>query len=328
MLRTTAGRGSRIVKQLLAFGRGEEGPRTEVQLRTVSEAMIKVIQETFPKSITLNHRFPEDLWPVLGDATQLDQVLLNLCVNARDAMRGGGCLTISAENIVLEEDCVLINPEARPGPYVVLQVSDTGTGIPPEIIDKIFDPFFTTREAGSGTGLGLSTVRGIVKGHQGFLRVDSRVGEGSQFKVYLPALAPQQSCKSLPPLVPLPRGNGELLLIVDDEEAVRRVAHRMLEQHGYRVMTASDGAEGLMVFSRQRREVRVVITDMIMPVVDGSALIRALRRLSPNLPIIAMSGLPAPEDRSSNGSMDADAFLHKPFSTEEIVRTVHRLVDG
>jgi PAS domain S-box-containing protein len=328
MLRTTAERGSKIVRQLLAFGRGEVGPRTEVQLRTVSEAMIKVIQETFPKSITLNHRFPEDLWPVRADATQLDQVLLNLCVNARDAMPNGGCLTISAENLELDEDSVLINPDARPGPYVVLQVSDTGTGIPREIIDKIFDPFFTTRETGSGTGLGLSTVLGIVRGHQGFIRVDSRLGEGSQFKVYLPALAPQQERRSLPPLVPLPKGQGELLLIVDDEEAVRRVAHRMLEQYGYRIMTASDGAEGLMIFSRQRREVRAVITDIIMPVVDGSALIRALRRLSPNLPIIAMSGLPAPDDRNSNGAIDADAFLHKPFSTEEIVRTVHRLVDG
>lgn len=327
MLKGTAERGASIVRQLLTFGRGVEGERSELQPRTLLKEMVRVIEETFPKSITLDHQFPEDLWRIHGDSTQIHQVLLNLCVNARDAMPRGGCLTIAAENLNLDEDATLTNPEAKPGPYVILEVRDTGTGIPPTVLDKIFDPFFTTKEPGKGTGLGLSTVLGIVKTHQGFLQVFSRVGEGTQFKVYLPALAPTIPDGVSITAPELPKGQGQLVLVVDDEDAIRRVAQRILENHGFKVVTAADGAEGLMVFSQQRREVRAVLTDMLMPVVDGSALMRALRRLSPNIPIVAMSGLANPTDDSTGITVEADAFLHKPFNAEQIVRTVHGVIE-
>ncbi len=328
MLKVSAERGSSIVRQLLTFGRGLEGERTELQPRILLKEMVKVIEETFPKSITLDHQFPEDLWSVHGDPTHIHQVLLNLCVNARDAMPRGGCLTIASENLVLDEDATLTNPEARPGPYVVLEVRDTGSGIPPAILEKIFDPFFTTKEPGKGTGLGLSTVLGIVRSHEGFVQVVSRVGEGTQFKVYVPALAPAHIALAPAVQVELPRGQGELVLVVDDEDAVRRVAQRILEHHGYQVVSASDGAEGLLVFSQRRREVRAVLTDMLMPIVDGGALVRALRRLSPNLPIVAMTGLANSAEDVSGLRVEADAFLHKPFDAEQIVRTLHQVLAG
>jgi PAS domain S-box-containing protein len=327
MIDQSARRGSDIIKQLLTFGRGVEGERIVLQPRSLLKEMVKVIRETFPKNLTLEQQFPDNLWTIQADPTQIHQVLLNLCVNARDAMPGGGKLTIAAENLVADAAYAAMNPEARPGPYVVLLIGDTGVGIPREIMHKIFDPFFTTKELGKGTGLGLSTVLGIVKSHGGFLQANSRLGEGTQFKVYLPALVEAEELQPGAPTEPLPRGHGELILVVDDEEAIRGVAQRVLEAHDYRAVTASDGVEALVTFSRSREPFQAVVTDMLMPVMDGAALIRALRHQSPGVRIIAMSGFVEQEAATAQSGLGAATFLSKPFSAERLVRTLHKILN-
>lgn len=327
MLETEARRGAGIIKQLLTYGRGVEGERVVLQLRPLLKELAKVIRETFPKNLTLEQQLPEDLWTVMADPTQIHQVLLNLCVNARDAMPQGGQLTIAAENVVVDAAYTAMNPEAKPGPYVVLRVGDTGTGMSAEIQQKIFEPFFTTKEFGKGTGLGLSTVLGIVKSHGGFLQVHSRVGEGTQFKVCLPASVDVQELPSKIAATDLPSGHGELVMIVDDEDAVRAVARHTLETNGYSVITASDGAEALLVFFRSRIPIKAVITDMFMPVMEGAALIRALKRHSPELKVVAMGGLADQEEVAIQAGLSRGLFLHKPFSAEQLVRMLHKALE-
>lgn len=219
-----------------------------------------------------------------------------------------------------------MNPEAKPGPYVVLRVGDTGTGIPADILQKIFDPFFTTKEFGKGTGLGLSTVLGIVKSHGGFLQVNSRAGEGTQFKVYLPASAGVQELPQEKAATVLPRGHGELVLLVDDEDAVRALGRHTLETNGYNVITAADGAEALLIFSRSRIPIKVVITDMLMPVMDGPALIRALKRHSPSLKVVATGGLSEQEEVAIQAGLPPGSFLHKPFNAEQLLCMLHKVL--
>ncbi len=326
LLKTSARRGADIVRQLLTFGRGLEGERVELQPRTLLKEMAEVIRETFPKSITLEQRFPETLWTLRADTTQIQQVLMNLCVNARDAMPRGGRLTLAAENLVLDDDYARLNPEAKAGPYVVLQVADTGTGISPEVIDKIFDPFFTTKDPGKGTGLGLATVLGIVKGHGGFVRVQSQPGQGTQFHAYLPATGSEVTGSSERVAPELPQGHGELVLLADDEESMRQIARRMLESCGYRVVTAADGAEGLATYRGQSKAIQVLVTDMVMPILDGAGLIRAARQIEPGLRVVAMSGLHSHEEEALGEALRADAFLSKPFSPDQLLVTVHKVL--
>ncbi len=326
MLDQSAQRGADLVQQLLTFGRGFDGRRVELQPRMLFHEIRRIIRETFPKNIVLETELPEDLWTVSADPTQLHQVLLNLCLNARDAMGGGGTLSLTAENVVFDEHYAAMNPEAEPGPHVILEVGDTGIGIPPENLEKIFDPFFTTKEPGVGTGLGLSTVHGIVKGHGGFIQVRSRVGEGAVFKVYLPAIPSPLEVQEIPASEDIPMGAGETILVVDDEEAVRETLRHMLENHGYRVILAPDGRQGLVCYTQQRQQVRVLVTDIMMPVMDGTDLIRALRRIDETLPVIAMSGLPEKEVAASEGGIRANAFIMKPFVSEQLLVVLHSML--
>lgn len=325
MIEQSTRRASDVVKQLLTFGRGVEGRRIKLQPLTLLKEMCKVIRETFPKNLNLRQQFPPNLWAIQADPTQIHQVLLNLCVNARDAMPRGGQLTIAAENLMVDAAFSAMNSEIVPGPYVVIEVNDTGVGIPQEIMHKIFDPFFTTKELGKGTGLGLSTALGIVNSHGGFVQVNSRVGEGTQFKVYLPASIEKSELDSETSINPLPQGRQELILVVDDEEAIRRVSQHALESNGYRVITAGDGAEALLALSRSREQIRAVVTDMLMPVMDGATLIRSLRRHSLDLRVIAMSGLVEQEEAAIQAGLGDGAFLIKPFNAEKLVRTVYRV---
>ena len=326
MLDQGARRGADIIRQLLAFGRGMDGQRADLQTRPLLKEMAKIIEETFPKTIKLEKRFAEDLWSVHVDATQIHQVLLNLCVNARDAMPRGGTLTLAAANVILEPEIAASNPASATGPFLLLEVADTGTGIPPEMLEKIFDPFFTTKAPGKGTGLGLSTVIGIVKNHGGFIKVASRLNEGSRFQIYLPALVNQGTAYLAQQTHPIPDGRGELILVVDDEESVRAIVSRALESHGYRVLVATNGAEGLMTFSQERGAIQAVVADMVMPVMDGGTLIRVLRSYSPGMPVIAMSGLPAQEQELANSGARADTFLHKPFRSQQLLEALHQLL--
>jgi two-component system, cell cycle sensor histidine kinase and response regulator CckA len=323
-LETSAQRGADIIKQVLTFARGMEGDRIALQPKYLLKEMAKIIQETFPKTITVKTEYTNDLWSVMGDATQLHQVLMNLCVNARDAMTGGGQLTLTAENVTLDESFANMIHDAKPGPYLVLCVADTGPGIAPVILDKIFDPFFTTKALGKGTGLGLATALGIVKSHGGFLQVKSEVGRGAQFRVYLPATFSQGTSYAPSEVTTVPRGSGQLILVVEDELSVREVTRRTLENNGYRVITAGDGTEALALFVQNAREVNAVLTDMVMPFMDGAATIRALRKINAKVPIIAASGMMSHRQEAEATGANVQAFLSKPFTAEQLLKCLNQ----
>ncbi|MEW6303052.1 MAG: PAS domain S-box protein [Verrucomicrobiota bacterium] len=325
-LESSAQRGAGMVRQILSFARGLEGERAELQLKHLIADQIKISKDTFPRSIKVVSRTAKDLWTVIGDSTQLYQVLMNLCVNARDAMPQGGTLTVEAENIVLDEHYARLHVEAKPGPYVVLTVKDSGTGMPKHIQDRVFDPFFTTKEPGKGTGLGLSTVLGITKSHGGFLNLYSEEGRGTTFRVYLPAVTGAEVQAATEPTAELPRGNGELVLVADDEANVREITQRTLEAHGYRVITANDGAEAVALYASDRANIKVVITDMAMPFMDGPTTIRALQKLQPKLPAIAVSGMADQARLIELADNPNVVFLQKPYNAEKLLTTLRQAI--
>jgi len=288
----------------------------------------KIAKETFPKNIEIKTDIPKDLWTIQGDVTQLHQVLMNMLVNARDAMTNGGVLSISAENFYVDENYAQVHMDAKVGPHVVITVSDTGTGIPPELKDRIFEPFFTTKEPEEGTGLGLSTAYGIVKGHGGFINVYSEIGKGTRFKVYLPATETNETKRiGEKQIDDILLGHGELILVVDDEPSVQEIARVTLETYGYRVMTASDGAEAIALYAQYLPDVKAVVLDMMMPIMDGPSCIRALRKVDPDARIIAVSGLKEHARFGEVASTDVHAFLSKPFTAEALLKTLHKVLD-
>lgn len=327
LLDSSARRGAGMVKQVLTFARGVEGERGILQPKHLVRELESITSETFPKSIAVSAQVPKDLWTVNGDSTQIHQVLLNLCVNARDAMPQGGRLTLRGENVVLDDNAGNLHPNARPGPYVKLSVSDTGAGIPPEVMDRIFDPFFTTKELGKGTGLGLSTVLGIVQSHGGFLLVESEVNAGSTFSVYLPAAESAEGQHGTN-MEDIPRANGECVLVIDDELTVREITKTTLETFGYRVLSASEGTEAVSVFGENAESIRIVVCDMMMPEMDGPATIRALKHLRPDIPVVAVTGL---IDEQMTGLAQRYAgivVLLKPYSTEKLLMTLHEVLSA
>jgi PAS domain S-box-containing protein len=318
-MESSALRGAAIVKQVLTFARGVEGERVPLQPRNLLWEMEKLAAETFPKSIRVEADAAADLWLVLGDATQLHQALLNLCLNARDAMPRGGVLTLQAANIVLSKEEADKMPGAQPGSFACLRVTDTGTGMPPEIEAKIFEPFFTTKGVGKGTGLGLSTALGIVRSHGGFIRVASRVGQGTTFELYLPATKAKQVAVRKDLATPWPHARGEGILLVDDEAAVREVARQALMEFGYQVITAGHGTEALRIFQERRQEIRLVLTDMMMPEMDGPTLIAALRVLDPAVKIVGITGMSDMAGMSALRALALSGILAKPFTIEQLL---------
>jgi PAS domain S-box-containing protein len=325
---SSAQRGAEIVKQILNFARGMEGELLAVSPKYLLQEMKRLLQETFPKSITIETEIGKDLWSLQGDPTQLHQVLLNLCLNAKDAMEKGGKLTLSAENLSLDEAYAGMHPSAQVGPYLLFTVADTGKGIPPEHLDRIFDPFFTTKERGQGTGLGLSTVHGIVKGHGGFLNVYSELGRGTKFRVYLPASPSAEMAKAKKERAPLPSGKGELILVVEDEASIREITQAALEACGYQVMAACDGSEAVALYAQHGKEIQAVITDMAMPIMDGAATIRALQKMNPEIKVIATTGMDADKVVSEMNREVVKAFLQKPFTAERLLRTLAEVLKG
>lgn len=319
----SAERGAGIVKQVLTFARGVEGERVLLQLKHLVSELAKVMAQTFPRNIDIQTNFPPDLWTVVGDATQLHQVLLNLCVNARDAMPQGGSIRISAENVDIDQHFASMNPGAQLGPHVVLRASDTGSGISPETMEKIFDPFFTTKEVGKGTGLGLATVIGIVKSHGGFLTVQSEVGVGTTFSVFLPA-SQEKSGDAAKEEEPIARGNGELVLVVDDEPPIREALVRTLTANNFRVFTAEDGSDALALYFQRRSEISLVITDISMGQMDGVQLVRSLRKVDPNVRVIVSSGHMQKENVVVLEGLGVKSFLDKPYTAEKLLRSVQR----
>ncbi|MBK1987071.1 PAS domain S-box protein [Sphaerospermopsis aphanizomenoides BCCUSP55] len=321
IVETNAKRGANLVKQVLSFARGIQGNRTVIQVKYLMAELQQIVEQTFPKTITVKAEIQQNLSPVYGDITQLEQVLINLCLNARDAMPNGGDLTIIADNICIDETFTKIHLDAQVGSYIVIKVIDTGTGISSSILDRIFEPFFTTKEFGKGTGLGLSTVIGIIKGHSGFITVSSSLGKGTEFHVYLPAVSTE--IKESLPEIENPIGNGEWILLVDDEVSIQQITKTTLENHNYTVITASDGVKAIELYSHNQDQIRTAIIDMMMPNIDGITTIQKLRNINPNLTIIAMSGLITSEHLSMQQKLNHITFLPKPFTAQELLKTLH-----
>ena len=285
--------------------------------------MSKILAQTFPRNIDIKAQYPPDLWVVTGDATQLHQVLLNLCVNARDAMGApGGTLTICAENIDVDAHFARTNPGAQLGEHVVLRVTDTGEGMSPATMDKIFDPFFTTKEVGKGTGLGLATVIGIVKSHGGFLTVQSEIGVGTSFRVFLPASKQEGNEVKQANEDAVENGKGELILVVDDEAPIREALVQTLQDYGYRAYTAEDGSDAVALYSHRRGEFKLVLTDLAMAQMDGIALVRALRKMDPGVKVIVSSGHLQPEQTVTLEKLGVKHFLDKPYTASKLLRTI------
>jgi PAS domain S-box-containing protein len=327
-IEVSAKRGADVVRQVLSFARGLEGERIEVQLKHLLNEVQSIIKDTFPKNIRLQFSVPNDIWTILGDPTQVHQILLNLCVNARDAMPNGGSLCIDVENCVLDEHDAATSLQAKAGHYVNINVTDSGTGIPPRLLEKIFEPFFTTKGITMGTGLGLSTVMAIVKSHGGLINVYSELNKGTIFKVYLPAMeiSPEARMEQLEQAA-LPRGNGETVLLVDDEASILTITRQTLLAFGYHVLTATDGAEAVGVYAERKNEIAVVLTDMAMPIMDGAATIRALTKMNPKLKIIAASGLHANDDIANASGVGIKHFLTKPYTAGLLLKTLRAILD-
>lgn len=323
ILSNSARRGSELVKQILLFSRNTEGEYAILHLDALLLELIAVPRQTFPKSIAIATEIPtQTLWNISADATQIHQVFMNLMINARDAMPDGGALIIGAENLQLEEDNALMSLAPKAGEYVVVTVTDTGIGIPAELLDRIFDPFFTTKEVGKGTGLGLSTVIGIVKHHGGFITVESEVGKGATFKVFLPAIAGAVSQSSIE--ASSPRGNGELILIVDDESSIRQVIKTALESYNYRTILASDGIGAIALYGKHQEEISAVIMDIMMPNLDGVTTMHTLQNLNSLVKVIATSGLI--DNRKLALEAKATTFLLKPFSIKQLLQTLAEIL--
>ncbi|MBD1909146.1 MULTISPECIES: response regulator [unclassified Leptolyngbya] len=322
ILETNTKRGAALVKQVLQFARGVEGKRANVQVKHLIREVRQVAEKTFPKSIKFVIDVESELWLVSGDATHLHQVLMNLVVNARDAMLDGGTLTISAKNLVIDEHYARMNLEASVGAYIELTVKDTGIGMSAEVTDRIFEPFFTTKEIGQGTGLGLSTVRGIVKSHKGFIQVSSKVREGSEFKVFLPAVEVSLPAQAEPS--DSLHGDGEWVLVVDDETEILETTRMSLEAYNYRVFTANDGIEAIALCAQHKHKVAVALVDMMMPSMDGLTTIQTLQKIDPQIKAIAISGF-VPNDKVKEAHEIA-SFIAKPYTIQELLQALQTVL--
>ncbi len=320
ILINNAKRGANLVKQVLSFTRGMEGDRTILQPKHLIDEIKQVVRETFPKTIQVSDEIPQSLWMISGDATQLHQVMMNLCVNARDAMPNGGKLTIEVSNFIVDENYAQMHLDAKVGSYVMISVADTGIGISSEVLDRVFEPFFTTKEIGKGTGLGLSTVLGIVKSHGGFIKVQSDINKGSNFQVYLPAQEIKERVEEVE--VDFPLGEGELILVVDDEDSIRDITKKSLESYNYKAITANDGIEAIALYAEHRDRISIVLTDIVMPAMDGLTTIRTLQKINPQVKIIAVSGLVSNDKINAVTEIGIKAFLSKPYTAKQLLQTI------
>jgi PAS domain S-box-containing protein len=327
LVQASAERGANLVKQMLTFARGADGERVLLQPSHLLAEVAKIAGQTFPKSIIIETESPKDAWMVEGDPTQLQQVLLNLCVNARDAMPSGGTLRLTIENFEVDEHYASMIADARPGRYVLLRVRDEGRGIPRHVLDKIFDPFFTTKDVGHGTGLGLSTVLGIVKSYGGFVTVTSEPGE-TIFEVFLPANTSSREEAEVGDNLSVPNGHGEKILIVDDEPLILEAAKRVLEGWGYQPVVAEDGVAALALYAQEPGRIDLILTDLVMPLMNGLMLIRAVRKLNPEQKIILSTGRDEDLQSAEIRSLGVDACLTKPHSREKLLVTLEETLHG
>jgi PAS domain S-box-containing protein len=326
LVETNAKRGAALVKRILSFARGFKEERTIIQIEYLISEIIQIAKQTFPKSIKFSTVIPEDIWAITGDTTQLHQVLMNLVVNARDALPDGGNIKISAENKFIDEAYTRMNFDAKVGPYIVITVADNGIGIPPDILNRIFEPFFTTKDVNTGTGLGLSTVLGIIRSHDGFIKVSNNVTSGSKFDLFLPAVAATQGF-NIEEIDLLP-GQGELILVVDDEAQIREIVTIILENHNYKILTASNGIEAIALYAQHKHQINAVLMDIMMPDMDGITAIRTLQKINKQVQIIACSGLNLMQVFDQADDANVQAVLLKPYTAKELLKSLHHLFRG
>jgi CheY-like chemotaxis protein len=317
-----------LVRQILTFSRKAEADLRPVSLNRAVREALKLLEPTLPKMIDIQARLAEDLRLVNADPTQVDQVLLNLAANAADAMPEGGRLTIETSNVVLGEEHRRRHPEASPGGYVMLSVADTGHGMDKQTAARIFDPFYTTKEVGKGTGLGLATVYGIVKAHNGYIYCASQPGQGTTFEMFLPVLhAAGPAEAGLDEPAGGPPGGSETILLVDDEQALRTLGARALESRGYRVLTADNGEQALEIYRAQTGEVDLVIMDLGMPGMGGRKAMRSILDLNPRVKVVIASGYSP--DAQVKDALEAGAagYVAEPFRKADLLATVRGVLD-
>lgn len=318
-------RAAQLTRQLLGFSRRAPLRAEPLSLEAFLQETLQLFRQTADPRIEIHVEIAPDLWPVLGDGALLSQALLNLCLNARDAMPEGGRLLVRAENVQVSPDYARWHLEARPGEFVRLRVEDTGCGIPPDIRPHIFEPFFTTKQLGSGTGLGLSLVFGIVKQHQGWINCYSEVGQGSRFDLYLPRYH-EAPAPPPPPLPPAPRGQQETILLVDDEPLIRQLGRTILERCGYQVLLAKDGQEALETYAQARERIDLVVLDLTMPRLSGRDTFRRLRQLDPDVGVLFASGYSA-EIAWTEDLHQALGFIGKPYQPDELARAIRTALE-
>ncbi len=327
ILNTSAKRGASMVNQILTFARGSSNEKVTINLNHIIKEMEKIIFETFPKNIEFDINRDSDLKMIQGDPTQVHQILLNLCVNARDAMPDGGKIKISAQNVTLDSKTAYKIKSGRTGRFVLLSVADNGTGISQVLVKKIFDPFFTTKEEGKGTGLGLATVTTIIKQHNGFLNLITKPDVGTTFDIYFPQSEIISDSLEDLDIKEASYGRNEIVLVIEDEKSMREMTKSTLENYGYQVIVASDGAKGIELFLQNKNEVSAVIVDYMMPVMSGNSTIQALLSYNPELAILVISGLDEAE-KSKNTFKKANLeYLKKPFTHNQLLNNVHQLLN-
>jgi len=324
---TAADRAAALTRQLALFSRREVPQRQPLQLNRIVRETYELLEETFPRTIKIELALEPEVWTIEADPSQMSQVLMNLCVNARDAMPEGGVLTLETRNVTLGEEYARTHIEAKPGHYVRLSVSDTGVGMSEEVQSHLFEPFFTTKEAGEGTGLGLSTVYGIVKAHNGFITVYSEVGRGSTFHIYLPAKEQGVETVVEEEGIELPRGT-ETVLLVDDEEAVRELGRSILERCGYNALVAQNGAEALEVYRERGGEIALVVLDMVMPEMDGRECLRRLLEMDPEARVLIATGYTVGSSARALVSEGALGVVEKPYRLHELAIAVREALDA
>jgi len=317
-------RAAALTRQLLAFARKQFFQPVNLSLNGVVTGLEKMLRRVIGEDVDLRLRLASDLGGVRADPAQMEQVLMNLVVNSRDAMPQGGTLVVETTNEVGSHTCG--NPEAQPGPCVVLAVSDTGCGMDPSVLDRIFEPFFTTKAPGKGTGLGLATVYGIVRQSGGHIDVESEVGKGTTFRIYLPREASAPAATEAARR-PVPRGGSETVLVVEDDEAVRRLVHRILEPAGYQVLSAPNGPAAQALCEQRPGLVNLLLVDVVLPVMDGAAVAEALSRQRPGLRVLFMSGYIDDTVIRHNLPEGGRELIHKPFSAGDLLHKIREMLD-
>ena len=318
-------RAAQLIRQILDFSRQTEADRQPMDLAPFLKEIGKLLDRTLPETIRVQVVCSGETFHVEGNLTQLQQVITNLAVNARDAMPGGGELEIALSRMRLGAGECPPAPGMKPGEWTVWTVSDTGCGMPPEVLARLYEPFFTTRARGEGTGLGLAQVYGIVKQHGGEIVAESEAGKGTRFTIYLPLIATEEA-HAQPEEMDLPKGRGETILVVEDESSVRTILKAMIELLDYRALTAANGREALDVYRAHQNEIAAVLTDLVMPEMGGVALCQALREINPDLSVLVMTGYAA-EDSASLLREGVSGLLHKPMVLEEVAQALRQALE-